>query len=151
MANYVLASAFWRCVSSLRVLSSFPVSSCLRGLSSSLSRRVSAASRSSCRLSRPSVVSATHGSSHWPLTTGPHRTRQRCSGPVCNRPSASRPVPSRQNRLQARLEAAGSGFAGMERAGTRSDGRKQRRNSADGCGEDRASDEVLIGVQRADG
>ena len=39
------------------------------------------------------------------LTPGPHRTRQRRSGPVCDRPSASRPVPSCQNRLQARLEA----------------------------------------------
>ena len=38
------------------------------------------------------------------LKPGPHRTRQRCSGPVCDHPSASRPVPSRQNRLQ-RLEA----------------------------------------------
>ena len=34
--------------------------------------------------------------------------------------------------------AAGGGFDGTERAGTRSDGRKQGRNSADGCGEDRA-------------
>ena len=32
----------------------------------------------------------------------------------------------------------GGGFDGTERAGTRSDGRKQGRNSADGCGEDRA-------------
>ena len=34
--------------------------------------------------------------------------------------------------------AAGGGFDGTERAGTRSDSRKQGRNSADGCGEDRA-------------
>ena len=60
------------------------------------------------------------------LTPGPHRTRQRCSGPVSDRPSASRPAPSRQNRLQ--------------RVWTRSDGRKQGRSSADGCGEERASD-----------
>ena len=33
---------------------------------------------------------------------------------------------------------AGGGFDGTERAGTRSGGRKQGRNSADGCGEDRA-------------
>ena len=45
---------------------------------------------------------------------GPHRARQRCAGPVCDRPSASRPVPSRENRLQ------------------------RRRHGADGCGEDRA-------------
>ena len=37
---------------------------------------------------------------------GPHRTRQRCSGPVCHRPSASRPVRSRQNRLQRRQAGA---------------------------------------------
>ena len=67
--------------------------------------------------------------------SGPHCTRQRCFGPVCDRPSASRPVPSRQNRLQA---AAGGGFDGTERAGTRSADRKQGRHSADGCGEDRA-------------
>ena len=36
---------------------------------------------------------------------GPHRTHQRCSGPVCDRPSASPPIPSRQNHLQRRLEA----------------------------------------------
>ena len=65
--------------------------------------------------------------------TGPHRTRQRCSGTVCDRRSASWPVSSRQNRLQRRW----GGFDGTERAGMRSDGRKQGRNSADGCGEDR--------------
>ena len=52
------------------------------------------------------------------LTPGPHRTRQRCSGPVCDRPSASRSVPSRQIRFQA---PPGAGFDGTERAGTRSD------------------------------
>ena len=36
--------------------------------------------------------------------------------------------------------AAGGGFDGTERAGTRSDGREQGGNSADGCGEDRALD-----------
>ena len=36
------------------------------------------------------------------------------------------------------LSAAGGGFDGTERAGTGSRGRKQDRNSADGCGEDRA-------------
>ena len=37
-----------------------------------------------------------------PLKPGARRTRQRCSGPVCDRPSASRPVPSSQNRPQRR-------------------------------------------------
>ena len=45
----------------------------------------------------------------------PHR--QRCSGHVCNRPRASRSVPSCKTASRRRLEA--------ERAGTRSDGRKQ--------------------------
>ena len=49
---------------------------------------------------------------------GPHRTRQRCSGSVCDRRSASRPVPSRQNRLQARLEAVLTGRNGSGRART---------------------------------
>ena len=75
---------------------------------------------------------------------GPHRTRQRCSGSVCDRTSASRPVPSRQNRIQRR----GGGFDGTERAGTRPDGRKQGRNSADGCGKDRASDGGGRGLDR---
>ena len=34
----------------------------------------------------------------------------------------------------------GGGFDGTEWAGTRSDGRKQGRNSVDGCGEDRAQE-----------
>ena len=33
---------------------------------------------------------------------GPRRTRQRCSGPVRDRPSTSRPVPSRQHRRPGR-------------------------------------------------
>ena len=70
-----------------------------------------------------------------PRTPGPHRIRRRCSGPVCDRPSASRPVPYRVNRLQAVL---GGDFNGTERTGTCSDGREQGRSSADGCGEDRA-------------
>ena len=79
----------------------------------------------------------------WPpvpvsLTPGPHRTRQRCSGPVGDRPSASRPVSSRQNRLQRRLVPL-EAILTTELAGTRSDGRTQGRSSADGCGEDRAS------------
>ena len=64
---------------------------------------------------------------------------------VCDRPSASRPNPSRQTRLQARLEAGltpGGGFDGPERTGTRSDGRKQGLHRADGCGEDRASHQL---------
>ena len=36
------------------------------------------------------------------IKPGPHRTRQRCSGAVCDGPSASRPVPSYQNWLQRR-------------------------------------------------
>ena len=44
---------------------------------------------------------------------------------------------SRQNHLQS-PGAPGGGFDGPERAGTRLDGRKQGRNSADGCGGDRA-------------
>ena len=35
--------------------------------------------------------------------------------------------------------APGGGFDGKERIGARSDGRKQGRSSADGCGEDRVS------------
>ena len=63
---------------------------------------------------------------------GPHRTRQRCFGPVGGRPSASR-----------RAAALRGGFDGTERAGTRSDGRKRGRNSAGGCGEDRSSDRMV--------
>ena len=48
------------------------------------------------------------------LTPGPHRTRQRYFGPVCDRPIALRPIPSRQNRLQA----SGGGFDGPKRART---------------------------------
>ena len=66
------------------------------------------------------------------LKPGPHRTRQRRYGPVSDHPSASRPGPSRGS-------IAGGGFDGTERAGTRSDGRTQDRNCADGCGGDRAS------------
>ena len=47
---------------------------------------------------------------------GPHRTRQRCAGPVCDRPSASRPVLSRQSRLQRCLEAVLTGRSGPGRA-----------------------------------
>ena len=66
-----------------------------------------------------------------PLTAGPHRTCRCCSVPVCDRPSASRPV-------ETAPSAAGSGFDWTERTGTRSDSRKLCRNSrADGCGEDR--------------
>ena len=52
------------------------------------------------------------------VTSGPHRTRQRCSGPVCDRPSAYRPGPSSQNRLQRRLEAVLTGRNGPGRART---------------------------------
>ena len=37
------------------------------------------------------------------LQPGPHRTRQHCTGPVCDRPSASRPIPSYQSHLEAVL------------------------------------------------
>ena len=49
---------------------------------------------------RPSVAGAelTGGA----VELGSHRTRQRRSGPVCDRLSPSRPVLSLQNRLQAR-------------------------------------------------
>ena len=60
----------------------------------------------------------------------PHHTHQHCYGPVCDRPSASRSV-------TLAVRAPGGGFDGTERAETRSDGRKQGWNSADGCGEDR--------------
>ena len=49
---------------------------------------------------------------------GPHHTRQRCLGPVCERPCASRSVPSRQNRLQAPLEAVLTGRNGPGRTRT---------------------------------
>ena len=71
------------------------------------------------------------------VSPGPHCTRQRCSRPVCDRPSASQPSPFRPVKTASITD--GGGFDGTERAGTRSDGRKQSRNSADGCGEDRAS------------
>ena len=69
------------------------------------------------------------------VTSGPHRTRQRCAGPVCDRPSASRPVKTASS-------GAGGGFGGLdgtERAGTRSDGRTRDRSGADGCGEHRVA------------
>ena len=69
------------------------------------------------------------------LKPGPHRISQRRSGAVCDRPSASRPAPSRQNRpvktASSSAGGAGGGFDGTERAGTRSDGRKQGWNGAD--------------------
>ena len=75
------------------------------------------------------------------LTPGPHRTRQRCFGRVCDGPSAFRPVPSRQTKVIL-VKTASSGtwrwFDVTERAGTRSNSHKQGRNSADGCDEDRA-------------
>ena len=73
------------------------------------------------------------------VKSGPHRTRQRCFGPVCNRLSASQLVKTASSD-------AGGGFDGTRRAGTRSDGRKHCRNNADGCGEDRASDSRVSGV-----
>ena len=52
------------------------------------------------------------------VKSGPHRTRQRCSGPVCDRPSASRSVPSRQNRLQPPGDGTLTGRHGPGRART---------------------------------
>ena len=60
-----------------------------------------------------------------PQSPGPHRTVSAISVLIAT--VRARPAP----------DVAGGGFAGTERAGTRSDGRKQGRNSADGCGEDR--------------
>ena len=75
-------------------------------------------------------------------TPGPHRTRQRCSSPVCDRPSATRPVSSRQNRLQRRLEAVltrrnGPGRAQTvaNRAGTALTGAVKTRTERDGRSE----------------
>ena len=59
---------------------------------------------------------------------GPHRTRQRCSGPVCDRPSVSRPIPSSQNASSSERGAFDGPWPARKAA-----------NSADGCGEDRAS------------
>ena len=56
--------------------------------------------------------------SYGSVKPGHHRTRQRCSGPVCDRPSKSRSVPSRQNRLQAPLTAVLTGRKGPGRART---------------------------------
>ena len=54
----------------------------------------------------------------------------------CLQPSER--VPARSVPSKRPPVAPGGGFDGTERAGTRSDGRTQGRNSADGCGEDRA-------------
>ena len=62
------------------------------------------------------------------MEPGPHLTRQRCFDPL-------RRVKTASNGAR---RAAGSGFDGTERTGTRSDGRRQGRNSVDSCGEDRA-------------
>ena len=56
------------------------------------------------------------------LRPGPHCIRQRRSGPVA---------------------AAGGGFDVTERDGTRSDGRKQGRNSSEGSGEGQAACRLL--------
>ena len=56
----------------------------------------------------------------------------------CWRPSER--VPARSVPSKPPPGAPGGGFDGTERTGTRSGGRKQGRNSADGCGEDRASE-----------
>ena len=50
----------------------------------------------------------------------------------------NRTCSARRTRGNTASSAAGGGFDGTERAGTRSDGRKHGRSSSDGCGEDRA-------------
>ena len=62
----------------------------------------------------------------------------------CLRPSER--VPARFVTSKPPPGAPGGGFDGTERAETLSDGRKQDRNSADGCGEDRAWDSSGGGV-----
>ena len=56
---------------------------------------------------------------------------------LCLRPAER--TPARSVPSKPPPGAAGCSFDGTERARTRSDGRKQSRNSADRCGEDRAS------------
>ena len=70
-----------------------------------------------CHISLPSVPTGGRSGGQT-VEPGPHRTRQRCAGPVCDRPSASRPVPPRRNRLQRRLEAVLTGRNGPGRART---------------------------------
>ena len=60
----------------------------------------------------------------------------------CLRPSERVPVRSVPSKPPP------DALDGTERAGTRSDGRKQGRNSADGCGEDRAQASQAVAVWR---
>ena len=60
------------------------------------------------------------------------------TAPVSAVPALFATVRARLGPFRPVKSAAGGGFDGTERTGTRSDGRKQGRNSADGCGEDRA-------------
>ena len=64
------------------------------------------------------------------LKPGPHRARQRCSGPVCDRSSASRPAKTASSGAASRFDGNGTGRGRAQTVA------KQGRNSADGCGED---------------
>ena len=80
-----------------------------------------------------------------PVLTAPVSAVQALFATVRARPSPFRPVKTASRRRWALLAkpppgAAGGGFEETKRTGTRSDGRKQDRNSADGCDEDRAPD-----------
>ena len=66
-----------------------------------------------------------------PVLTAPVGAVPALFATVRARPGPFRPVTPASS-------GAGDGFDGTERVGTRSDGRKQGRNSADRCGEDRA-------------
>ena len=78
----------------------------------------------------------------------------RDSGPVLTAPVSAVPAlfvtvrarPGPFCPVKTASSAAGGGFDGTKRAGTRSDGRRQGRNSADGCGEDRATGGVLTAI-----
>ena len=67
-----------------------------------------------------------------PVLTAPVSAVPALFATVRVRPGPLRPVKTSSS-------AAGAGFDGTEWARTRSEGRKQGQNSADGCGEDRAS------------
>ena len=74
------------------------------------------------------VITAVGAGMSWALwesvrhvNPGPHRTCQRCSGPVCDRPSASRPGPARfvpSKTSPFAPGAPGGSFDGTKRAGT---------------------------------
>ena len=78
------------------------------------------------------VCRANHYLQEVPVKPGPHRTRQ---------------------RYPAMFATCSGAWRRLSRAETRSDGRKRGRNSADGCGEDRALDgrAVSCGRRQSDG